>query len=935
MVLFLIAAPLIMVASGCASGSPFGRRISDFRAYYNAFYNAQRAFEEGERAATASTAKIDRSQFLTLYPRQEGAGAQQFRDAVDKSIEMLRKHPESRWVDDALLLVGKGYFYQGNFVGADQKFGEAIETATARGNTRLADEARVWRGRTLAALQRYEEAVEFLSSALERPDVDRRVGPHLHLVLGDVYVRSAQWSEAAAALEVGLREIGSAEPAARAQFLLGQVLEANGQYAEAAQAYDQVGRLRPVYELEYAALLQRALVLGLDVGDHAAAGDLLSRMRRDDRHRPHLAEVAVSHARVLAAAGQNRDAQALFRAVLYDQTNTYRLQDIRGEAYLRYAEFHRDHLGDFVRASAYLDTAATAIRTPQTSGLRQTRAAPRDVARQAAVFASYATLARQVAEVDSLLMLGSLDDDALEARLRAIDDARIAEARERIRREERMRADAAFAAGGAGPARPGGATQPEQGSAAAGFLGYMNPVMVQEGRLGFQRVWGDRPLAENWRRGRAIGQAVVENPLSDPLRRAPQATISVEDFGLEPLDIARIPRTIELQDEFRAERAFLRYELGNVLFLSMNRLDEARRIYQTIIDEDTDIAVFAQTVYALAELEREAGNDDIAEPLYNLVIEDDPGSSLADQSRERLGLPPIDAPVDETARAERQASAAYDAAFAHWQTGNRTCAFAHFLDTAERHPESMQAPRSLLAASVVYSEMARKADVPIETPFNTLLASIASNVTTEEASVESNDAEDLSNCLLLPPDAPIDLADLYSRIVDAYPGTPFATRAERLQGELTIAPAAQTPGGEDAAIAEEATEATTPAVPAQAQPRDESDPHVVSPGTPEEALGAMGEVPLLPEFGGYTWEMVSLPSPMAARALLENYRRRGYRVGVYREGDLYRLLLGQFENRSAAEAALPELPDAPGGAAPRLLPLRVINLLPEGSLIGE
>lgn len=66
--------------------------------YYNALYNAERLFEEGER-----------------YRRQglDSLAAQRYAGVVEKAAKGYRRDPEGEWADDALLLVGRAYLRLG------------------------------------------------------------------------------------------------------------------------------------------------------------------------------------------------------------------------------------------------------------------------------------------------------------------------------------------------------------------------------------------------------------------------------------------------------------------------------------------------------------------------------------------------------------------------------------------------------------------------------------------------------------------------------------------------------------------------------------------------------------------------------------------------------------------------------------------------------
>ncbi len=701
--------------AGC--GALFGNRYNDFRAYYNAYYNASRVLEEGEQQLDRPDQVIDRTRLLSLYPSASGGRGSGFQEAIDKSSELLRARGDSKWADDALFLIGKAYYYQNNSVGAEQKFRETIELATVRGNERLADEARIWLGRTLGAAQRYEEGTTILQERLGAAEGNRGDLARIRLVLGELFAREGRYPEAIASLRDGLEDERDSDFAARGWMLLGQVLESDGKYAEATEAYGEVSRRQPPYELAYAAKLNQALVLGLDAGQTPEAIDLIRRMRRDDKNYVHRAEVELAYGRLLAASGETDDALEAMRSVLYDPLMAG--GSLRGETHARLAEFYRDTRGDFVRASAHFDTASTALRTSLSPGEAPTRAALLNVRRTAGAFKAYSSVAVRLAEADSLYELGNLDDDAFAARIQAIEAQRLVEYREEQRRLAETRAAQDFG-GGSGPVIrgdegvPGGTTRQGipgagvSGVAAAnaggrdlGFLSFRELSSVQANLLNFQRVWGDRGLVPNWRRSAAIesgGVAALVGPGLDPSRSGANTPLG----GPTPLDLSPIPRTPAALVTLRSERAALRYEAANSLFFSLARPDSAAALYTLALGDGPAPEVGQQIRFALAEVETARGDTETAEALYRELIEEAPESSLAGSARLRLGMEPTPEAVtiDST-------SVAYEAVRSLWREKAYPEAVGGFLALAVDSSRVTVGPRALLAASATYIEWAR------------------------------------------------------------------------------------------------------------------------------------------------------------------------------------------------------------------------------------
>ena len=757
---------LVVVAlAGCRPGTALHGRYNNFRAYYNAYYNAEQKLEEGEEALQARNQKIDRARLVELFPTggtSGGGGA--FQETIDKSAELLRDRPTSKWADDALLLIGKAYFYQSNFAGAEQKFRETAQAAENRGEARLADEARFWLGRTFAASERYDDGVAILQDALAEPDIDPRWRAQIQLALGELYGQAQRWTDASTALRDGIEGVGDSDLATRAYLLLGQVEEARESWDAAAEAYDLAARRAPAYELEYAARLSEALVLGLDAGRTEESVERISRMRRDDKNFQQRAEVELAWARIEAAAGEDASASQRFQNVLYDDELAGTA--VRGEAHFRLGEFYRDARGDFVRAAAHFDSAATALPSTPDASVQLSRSAIRDADRTAETFRSVSATSARMSEIDSLVTLAGLGEEAFAARIEEIEAARLESFLAAQRQTNQLRANQAFQ----GDADAiGTQSQTAAARAEAGFLGHRDPATVQAGLIAFQQVWGDRALVPDWRRRAAIEAAPVASGVGsggdvDGRTRFPAGQ------GPPPLDLSAIPRTPQKLQEYTVEMAELRYELANALFLSLGRPDSAVALYRRILDETPDAPVSARARYALAEIEYTAGRADAAAPLFQDVIDADSASALAAAARLRLGQARPPEPEDRPEISDGAAEA-FAAARARWTGGDPVGAMQDFVALAESDPDAPVAPRALLAGAVAYADFARGDTLRLMSAlpdslapalFYTPAAPDASADAPTETPVEAEPADELASELaerVDSADEPVDSAD--------------------------------------------------------------------------------------------------------------------------------------------------------------------------------
>ncbi|PSQ68950.1 MAG: hypothetical protein BRD31_06690, partial [Bacteroidetes bacterium QH_2_64_26] len=637
-----------------------GRQYDDLTAYYNGFYNAEQAFEDGLESVKQSSSEIDRTRYLSIFPEPEAAaGGSSFKEAIQKSAEILREHPNSKWVDDALLLIGRSRYYQQNYVGATEKFREVIALGGEREG-----EARFWLARTLVAADRYVEAAEALRAGLER---NSDAGPwtaRMRLVRAELRVRQGEWTEAEAALEAGLEGSLPDDVGGRAAFLLGQVHETLEKYDAAQSAYERVLEYDPSYPLEFAARLGAIEMQGIR-GMPEAALRCLDDLQREDDTNAMQGQIAIVRARLYQAMDRPKEARDALTTMLRAEdapTGT-----IQGRLHYDLATLYRDTYEDFAQAAAHFDTAATNLSSASgrrgsgaDSEVRALPSAPSDVDAQSDRFQRLAERARAVARMDSLLRLGQMPPSEFQSVVEQIRQKRLKKQKEEA--EERRRRQQQFRGGQQAPGRRGQSGSSQQNavqtqSSDAGFLFHRDPTLVQEGRRQFEQTWGDRPLVDDWRRVNAIRGGREQAAAAEEAAPGPQP--SGEQGTSEPMvDVSAVPRDSASRAEMKADRAVTRYELANTLFRAA-----------------------------------------AAKETYRRIIEEHPGTPYAKRARQQLGRQKAESAADG---AGARADSAYAEAYEAWQNGSPDQALHAFMEVARSHAETTTAPRALLAAGVVY-----------------------------------------------------------------------------------------------------------------------------------------------------------------------------------------------------------------------------------------
>ena len=723
-----VLALALTFAGGCSRLTFVNQRFDNFSAYYNTFYNAEIALDECVAGFDLSVedVPVDQDAFISLFGRNESGVTQRqpCEDAILKSADVLRDHPNSKWVDDAAMLIGKSYFFTVNFVGAEQKFKDILAL-----DSPLEYEARFWLARTYIASGAYDNAYDHLQATLSGEDLPRRWEPQYRLALAELHVTREDWEEAAMELETGIPDVRDSDLASRAQLLLGQVYEVLERYDDAAQAYDEVLRYKPWYELSYAAQYSAIRVL-TEHGNAEFALARLRRMERDDKNYDYRAQLSYMRGRTYQAMGDYDAALDRYYYLLHDEDGQE--SSVKGQVHYALALFFRDIEQDFQFAAAHFDTAKASLgnnsrggrpasrtragATRQSSNRTQhTPGAITDAEEQARIYGSFSVVMDQILLMDSLLYLGSLDDSTYNAFVLGLRKQRAAE-REELRKEEERRMDEeGFRSGANMNVGQGFGDLPAGkniGQAEMGYLYHRDEIQMQQARNEFNSIWGERPLARNWRRIAAVLASQAQGEETD--RGGDTLAMAGADDALPQVDVSDVPRDSVSQVKMREERAVAWYELGNVLFLSTNMPDSAAFWYRQVIEAtEMQRPVAQRAYYALAEVQQALGDNLSADRIYREILERFEGTDFAVRAAERLGQPPIEAVVTDTLVL---AEALYTANHSAWREGAYANSLQGMVDAARTYPTTTVAPRALYAAGNIYMAWANADSLDLFAP---------------------------------------------------------------------------------------------------------------------------------------------------------------------------------------------------------------------------
>ncbi|MCB1045653.1 MAG: tetratricopeptide repeat protein [Calditrichaeota bacterium] len=266
-------------------------------AYFNTYYNARASYKDGLKKKLESSGA--------------NAGEAQFKQSNTVSSKLLQFYPESRWVDDTILLIGLCYLEMGQHHRALRKFDELESNYP---ESRLIEPSRVWRARTYLELDRLEDCRRTLA-ALNDERLDREDQLQKLEIEGNLARLEEQWSRLA---EIQLEVLHRTRQRARKGLLnlaLGHTHEQLGDPREAVKHFGRVGRYHPgrMAELE-AALAEVDNLIQLE--RYPRADQKVSRLEKDERFHDLADQIALRRASLLLAMGELEPSLIAYNALL-------------------------------------------------------------------------------------------------------------------------------------------------------------------------------------------------------------------------------------------------------------------------------------------------------------------------------------------------------------------------------------------------------------------------------------------------------------------------------------------------------------------------------------------------------------------------------------------------------------------------------------------
>jgi TolA-binding protein len=196
-------------------------------AYFNTLYNAKRLHQEA--------VDIPRVRDGTLSPQAN----EKYKQVIEKCESLIANYPKSKYVDDAVLLIGKCLYEQGEYDDAIERLDE-LETISKDEDTRA--EGRLYRAKSFIGKGDLETAVPIVKQLVD--ENPKKVTDETFFLLGTSLVRMGNEADAVKYLEMLARRYPQSPYRVRADLEAAEVYAEKEEYDKAASVYSRLETVR-------------------------------------------------------------------------------------------------------------------------------------------------------------------------------------------------------------------------------------------------------------------------------------------------------------------------------------------------------------------------------------------------------------------------------------------------------------------------------------------------------------------------------------------------------------------------------------------------------------------------------------------------------------------------------------------------------------------
>ncbi len=498
LILFVIT--LVIYSCSTKKNNLVNRKYHRITAKYNGFFNGKESLKAGIKKLEENH-KDDFSDVIPVFKTGDLTKSKTTHPYMNKAIEkgsiviqrhsmLIKKKEHNKWIDDNYFMIGKAYFYKGEFNEAIKTFNYIKETYK---KNPIKYEAALWLARCYSEKEDYVAAERELDQMQNDRKFPEKLEDELAVVLADFYLKQDNYILTIDELNTATKLIKRRKKKTRFYFILAQLNQQHQNYKKATTLYEKVIKANPEYEMVFNCKINKAqCVQGNNKHSEKVRKELL-KMTRDDKNKEYLDQIYFAIAKMDLSIEDTTSAIESFKlsAEKSEFNDAQKARSFLELAQIYYAK------SNYMSSSIYYDSTIVFMDNDH-KDYNQTK-------EKQTLLAELAMYINTIALQDSLQTLAMMSEAE---RNSVIAEIIKAEQRRELEKqqEERARANQRFESN-----RFGGRENNFGQRTGGGRWYFYNPATLSFGHSEFMKKWGKRKNEDDWRRSDKKISTELEN----------------------------------------------------------------------------------------------------------------------------------------------------------------------------------------------------------------------------------------------------------------------------------------------------------------------------------------------------------------------------------------------------------------------------------------
>ncbi|HOI28278.1 MAG TPA: tetratricopeptide repeat protein [Melioribacteraceae bacterium] len=640
---------------------------TDFTTYFNTYYNARTLFDrteeeilkhkkdpfefrEAANQTTQQNVPVIRTQPGITQTQQQQQQQQiipmaQLKQDLTKVIEkcskILQFHKESSYVDDALFMTGKAFYYQQEYASAQRKFLEL----SALQESEYFLENKLWLAKTYLQLRSFDEGLALIEEVKNdaRNEDDEELFTDASITKIGFFLFREENSNAITECNWLMENNDNDEVKALVSFQLGKIYLKMNENENALNSFASVMNFSPTFEIEFESRLEHAKLLK-KMGRLDDSESELIELRDGGKFNLHMDRILVEIGQVFQEKNEYEKAVQIFVEV----DSTYRNYPAAGFAGFKLGEIYERYYRDYDSSLKYYNKATSSYvekEIKEKSGVRA-----RNIDKYFNIRKSVEDLNKQIVYIEKpeKFVQDSIDYDI--AMNEFLDENR--------RKAEQL-------------------TQMSQ----------QNQIVPQTQQINSE-------LQTNQ-------QQMQQPDLQSTTNKKEEITLKYLISIGKAQKPVRPKISVDSVNTLLAENY---YNFGSHFFSELDVPDSANYYFRLVLDKYADKPKRVQTLFALATYYETVNEKKSADSLYQIIYDEYPNSTLFKEAGKKLGLIKEEEKKVIVAT-EDPAENFYVAAEELYYNKNFRDAIKAFRDIYLKYPTSTFTPKSIYYIGLIHEEL--------------------------------------------------------------------------------------------------------------------------------------------------------------------------------------------------------------------------------------